>query len=104
MSEPKRYSLGMRVNTDTACGLSSSEPWVYEDSNGLYVKHSDYLACQKKEETDRLDWEEAYAVLRKEHEELKTECNKLRKAVLCISDIMSNFDRHYFYKIREHLE
>lgn len=68
------------------------------------MKHSDYLACQKKERTDRLDWEEAYAVLRKEHEELKTECSKLRKAVLYVSDIMSNFDRHYFYKIREHLE
>lgn len=84
--------------------MCSSEPWVYEDSNGLYVKHSDYLMCQKREMTDRLDWEEAYAVLRKEHEELKTECGKLRKAVLQVSDIMSNFDRHYFYKIREHLE
>jgi lysyl-tRNA synthetase class II len=58
----------------------------------------------EKEKTDRLDWEEAYAVLRKEHKELKDECNKLRKAVLQVSDIMSNFDRHYFYKIREHLE
>lgn len=92
MSELKRYSLGQRVTTDPSCGLSSTEPWIYEDSNGLYVKHSDYEKLKTENRSVKtklgrlLGGEQEWVLVKpSEYKRIKAEVERLIKAgdILC---------------------